>query len=138
MIIDNKQLEMVQNYCYLGIDFTAAGTFTAALNKLKEKANKALFKFREYALNNNIRLASKLFNTLIVPILTYASEVWGPYLLHNMNDHNFMILCDKAPMEVVHIKFCRYLLGVHRKSCNAVVRGELGNYPLLIISILFY
>ena len=132
---DNLQLEIVQNYCYLGIDFTAAGTLTAALNKLKEKAHKALFKFREHAFNNNIRLALKLFKTLIIPILTYASEAWGPFLIHNMNDSNFMTPGEKTPIENVNIRFCRYVLGVHRKSCNAAVRGELGQYPILLIGL---
>ena len=32
----------------------------------------------------------------------------------------------------MNLKLCKFLLGVHRKTTNAAVRGELGRYPLLI------
>ena len=35
-------------------------------------------------------------------------------------------------MENINIKFCKYILGVHRKSSNLAVCGELGRFPLLI------
>ena len=35
-------------------------------------------------------------------------------------------------MERLNIKLCKYLLGVHKKSTNNAVRGELGRYPILI------
>ena len=38
-----NEIEIVQNYCYLGIEFSAAGTFNGAIAKLKDKANKTLF-----------------------------------------------------------------------------------------------
>jgi hypothetical protein len=41
-------------------------------------------------------------------------------------------LCDKLPLEKVQIKFCRYILGVHRKATNIAVRAELGLYPVLV------
>ena len=42
-------------------------------------------------------------------------------------------LCDKLlPGEIIHIKVCKLILGVHRKATNNAVRGELGSYPLLI------
>ena len=77
----------------------------------------------------------KLFQSLIVPIATYADEVWAPFLVNSLNQDNFMQICDRVPTEQVHLKFCRFLLGVHRKSSIAAVKGELGSYPLLISSL---
>jgi hypothetical protein len=43
-----------------------------------------------------------------------------------------MKLCDNAVIEKVHIKFCKYLLGVNRKISNVAVKAELGRNALLI------
>ena len=63
---------------------------------------------------------------------SYGSEVWAPYLLRHLNDRNFTTLCDKNPGELLHIKFCKLILGVHRKATNHAVRGVLGSLPILI------
>ena len=44
--LDNKVLECVQSYKYLGILFSASGSFTAAQEELYKKALKALFKLQ--------------------------------------------------------------------------------------------
>ena len=79
-----------------------------------------------YALNNKIKLsklptklALKLFNTLISPILLYGSEVWGPYA--NLD----LVKWDKSKIEQVHIQFIKRILG-----CN--VMSEVGQRPLLV------
>ena len=130
-----NEIEIAQNYCYLGIEFTAAGNFNLALTRLKEKANKVLFSLRYFNSHGDIDMTFKLFQSLIVPIATYAGEVWAPYLINSLNEDNFMQLCDRVPTEQVHVKLCRFLLGVHRKSSIAAVKGELGSYPLLITSL---
>jgi hypothetical protein len=43
----NSELECVPNYKYLGIYFTAFGTFSLAKNELYKKALKAFFKLRK-------------------------------------------------------------------------------------------
>ncbi len=43
------------------------------------------------------------------------------------------ILCHcELPGEKILLKFCRYLLGVHRHTANDATHGELGQFPLLI------
>ena len=53
---------------------------------------------------------------------------FGPHIY----DRNFTTLCDKNPGELLHIKFCKLILGVHRKATNHAVRGDLGSLPILI------
>ena len=82
--IDNEPVEIVQNYTYLGTVISSTGNFSLALDKLKEKALHALFSLRKHTNLSKLHelstfLASKIFDAMISPILTYNSEVWGAY-----------------------------------------------------------
>lgn len=131
----NNCIDVVQSYCYLGITFSASGSFKPACKRLCDQALKAIFKIRQLNIRNNIPTALKLFSTLIVPILTYGSEVWGPYFLKGLKKDNFLNLCDNLPAEKILIRFSKYLLGVKNNATTSAVRGELGLYGLLITSL---
>ena len=73
-----------------------------------------------------------LFDTLVLPIISYASVVWAPLYMHKVTVDNFMFMCDKSPVEKINLKLCKYLLGVNKSSTNTAVKGELGRYPILI------
>ena len=62
----------------------------------------------------------RLFDSVVAPILLYASEVWGIYGY----DH----------VDKVHIKFCKKLLGVRVQAPNYAVYGDLGRFPLSVIA----
>lgn len=34
--------------------------------------------------------------------------------------------------EKLHVKFLRYISGVHKKACNQAVVGELGRFPMFV------
>ena len=126
------RIELVKDYCYLGIIFCASGSFKQAINSLLDKAMKAFFALKQYDIRNNVKVALKLFQTLVLPIARYGCEVWCPFYLHQIKESNFNDLCEKFPIEKLNIKFCKYLLGVHWKASNLAVRGELGKFPLII------
>ena len=128
------EVNIVQSYCYLGIIFSTSGNFNLALQNLRDKALKAFHHFRQFDLRNNIHLALKLFDTLVTPILNYGCEAWAPFAFKNLKDSNFLHLCNNSIIESINIKFCKYLLGVHRKSSNLAVLGELGRFPLILNS----
>ena len=130
--IRGMDIEIVNKYCYLGIIFSASGSFTNACDALFDKALKAFYKFKQLHPQNNAKLAARLFDALVVPILTYAGVVWGPLYAHKISTDNFFTTCNDSPIERLNVKLCKYLLGVHKKSTNNAVRGELGRYPLLI------
>ena len=128
----NSQLvEVVPNYQYLGIIFSYCGSFTKAVEHLTAQALKALFKLKQKSSSHNIITSLKLFDTLILPIIRYCSEVWSPFLSKGLNDNNFLHLCDKLIAEKLHTSFCRYLLFVNKKTTNAAVRAELGRRSIL-------
>ncbi len=86
--IKNSPIENVTEFTYLGITLNAACNFKETLNILSSKANRALL-----ALNSRfeikhlpVKIAPKLFDSTISPILLYGSEVWGPYLNFKQND----------------------------------------------------
>ena len=57
------------------------------------------------------------FDTLIMPILTYGSDLWGS------NKDNFDIL-DK-----VFLRFIRCTLSIKATTSNILVTGECGRLP---------
>ncbi|XP_048575691.1 uncharacterized protein LOC5516904 isoform X3 [Nematostella vectensis] len=91
----------------------------------KKVAPKALFKLKREMGNNfrtNVLLTNRLFDCLIKPILLYGSEIWGVDEIKNEHD----------PIELVHAKFCKFILGVGKYAPNIGCRAELGRYPLSI------
>ena len=130
--LNDSLIEIVQRYCYLGIVFSSTGKFNNACNALYEKALKAFYMFKQVHPHNNVKVAIHLFDTLVQPIVTYASVVWAPLYAHKTNMDNFMQTCNDSPVEKLNVKLCKYLLGVHKSSTNNAVRGELGRFPLLI------
>ena len=65
-------------------------------------------------------LQCKLFDALVLPILSYGCEVWGV-------DSK----CGAAA-EALHRDFLRRLLGVRKSTANHMVLAELGCFPLQV------
>ena len=58
-----------------------------------------------------------MFDTLVRPILTYGSDVWG---------------MSKAGLDVldkVFLHYARRTLGIKATTCNVITYGEWGKYP---------
>lgn len=115
-------LEKVDSFCYLGMKFTYNGNLEPGVKALSDQALKAanqllaLFKRMSF----DVKTKLKLFDSLVSPILLYASEVWGIYGY------------DK--IDIIHIKFCKNLLGVRPQTPNNAVYGDLGRFPLSVIA----
>ena len=108
---------------YLGVIFNYNGSFVKARDKLMDQARKALYclyrKLRNISIP--IDLQFKLFDTLILPILTYGSEIWGYE--------------NTKQLEKLHLQFCRNILGVRTTTPNFMTYGELGRTPIDILCI---
>ena len=121
---DNREIEVVSKFNYLGVVFTTGGSFVETHNALSGQAMKAIFKLKSYLYkftNLSIVHMLDLFDKLILPILNYGSEVWG---FTNVNK-----------IERVHLQFCKQLLGVRQQTQNTFIYGELGRHPLLFLDI---
>ena len=134
--INNSEIEIVKEMKYLGIIFNNNCTYNSATENLKGKALKALFKLYKSFGNipPSVKMAKHLFDAMVKPILLYNAEIWGSTVINY-----FKVLdngCDKSKLylnsnfEKMHLKWCKYVLGVHSKSTNIAVLAELGRYPL--------
>lgn len=130
-------LEVVSDYVYLGINFKPSGVFTSACYRLMDSARRAMFKIRSFCYGAPITVALSLFDCLVVPILTYGSEVWSPYLFSKLNSEsdNYKSICDKFVGETLALKFYKSILGVNKRTHSDAVRGELGRFPILVSAI---
>ncbi|MEW8152430.1 MAG: reverse transcriptase family protein [Candidatus Thiodiazotropha endolucinida] len=119
--IGPNTLEIVDNYKYLGVFFAKSGSFLAARKHIAAQARKALHLL--YTRINNlflpVDLQLKLFDHTVLPILTYACEVWGY--------ENTQIL------ERVHSDFLRKITKTRKSTPHYMLYAELGRYPIDII-----
>ena len=124
-------LESVSEYKYLGIKFHCSGKFNIARSDLLERSQKAMFKLMSLFKDSKPSIATclHLFDSIVVPIITYGAEVCGYRITkyHTL----FKEMCNDI-FEKCHMKYCRYILGVSNKSAILGLYGELGRYPLAI------
>ena len=72
---------------------------------------------------------------MVIPVALYACEIWGSSILGKISSFEifkkkFFSLVNK--MELLQLKFFKRILGVHSKSTNLAVYGELGKTPLIV------
>ena len=133
-------IETVDKYKYLGVIFHKRGHFHCAEEHLAKQGNKAAYALKRSVRGKelNVDVMMSLFDTLITPILSYGAEVWLPFTkpvtnatLQSILDKQFSAyISPNCPTENVHIKFCRSLLGVHKRTMKLPVLAELGRYPI--------
>ena len=78
--LGDMRIETAREYKYLGFKMTTYEGNNPGLNDLKDRALKAFYKMK-HQMGKSFRkrplITIKLFQTLIQPILLYASEFWG-------------------------------------------------------------
>jgi hypothetical protein len=101
-------VESVTYYKYLGLIFSSRLSWSKTIKTLRQQAEKAIIavkiicnKCGELPFN----IAFHLFDTLVLPILCYGSEIWG----YQIN----------ADIEIVHRSYCKYILGTSSHTPNA-------------------
>ena len=78
--LNGKDLENVRSYKYLGFLFTPSGEITSGLHDLRDRAFKAFMKLKNNLgafFKQNVNTTISLFDSMIKPILLYASDFWG-------------------------------------------------------------
>ena len=117
--IGDKEVKECVSYKYLGVILKSNGSFSEHIDKIKEKAQKSYFslisKSKEWG-GFQPRLFLYLFDHTIAPILNYASEIWG--------------FEEWSKLETLHLKACKYALGVRSSTTTDAVYAELGRVSL--------
>ena len=115
--------EEVESYKYLGFVVHATKAMTFGTGFLVAAARKAMFAMRRRCALLGIRdpaMQCKLFDTLVLPILSYACEVWA--VNPNVGE----------AAKVLHRNFLKHLLGVRTCTANEIVLAEFGRFPLQV------
>jgi hypothetical protein len=118
-----KKLEIVNSYKYLGFTLTTKLSFDVALDEFAGRAKGKVVEIMKtmWSLGNmDFSIFFKLFDAQVKPMLLYASEIWGT--------SRFSVV------ESPHLFACKRFLHVSPKTPNTMVYGELGRYPLYIDS----
>ena len=117
-LLNGLNIEVTNEYKYLGIYFTRGGSFAKAKKHIADQANKAMFvllkKIRTFGLPLDLQLEH--FDKMIKPILTYAAEIWG---FGN---------CDV--IERVHLRFLKYILKLKKSTPSHMIYGDLEIFPI--------
>ena len=122
--LNGTLLENVREYKYLGFIVTPSGEIRTGLQDLRNRAFKAFLAVKNKmgeSFNRDIVTALSLYDSLIKPILTYASDFWGSLKLPKDN-----------PIEILYMKVLKQILGVQKQTTNVGVLLELGRTPLKI------
>ena len=104
---------------------------------------RAIFSLKRYVFHRCISITTifRLFDALILPILTYACQVTFPYskissalTSTSTNQENWqgtwLTKVSNDPFEKLHLKFIKWALGVHKKASNIGAWGETGRHPI--------
>ena len=119
--LGDQKIEITDKYKYLGVYFSQSRSFLNARKHIVEQSKKAMHLLfcRIYNLNLPIDLQLKLFDHTVVPILTYACEIWG---YENLD-----------MLELIHNDFLRRITKSRKSTPLYMLYAELGRHPLEII-----
>ena len=121
---NGTKIDCVSYYKYLGVTFSTRLSWTPAQVNLAGQARKSLGIVDRINFNMDCPFNSccKVFDTCVVPILTYCSEVWGCEV-HNV-------------IENVHVKFCKIQMRVGNLANSTAARGDCGRHKIEIACVL--
>ena len=123
--INNGIIEETNSYKYLGTFITnQRDRFAENFKYMRNKAMRSIASLRDkigVSLRNQVsfRLLMRLFDSHVLPILDYGSEVW--YTGNNIKD-----------LEYVQLWFIKTSLGIKSQSSNLITYGDTGRFPLLL------
>ena len=102
--IENYMIELLNEFKYLGYIFNKKRKFSSMKKHVVNQARKALFGLYTKIRNLDLSIACqlKLFDNLVVPILTYGCEFWG--------------VGDLSGIKKVHTDFLKRILKVKQST----------------------
>ena len=131
------ELEVVDRYKYLGIQFHISGKFDVARQDLADRSLKAMHLLTSYFkhIQPSYKTCMHLFDRMVKPVMMYAADICGAKvtryssLYKEMRDNVF---------EKCHLRFCRYVLGVNRRTPVIGIYGDTGRYPMYLSALTAY
>ena len=132
-------MEVVQSFCYLGIEFVASGSTHLARKILLDKASKATFPIYSIIKQFNLAVSNsiELFKTFVTPIMLYNSQNLYTLSKHqreaiNEGGSNLFEYAINSDLQRRCLRFFKHILGVNRSCPSLAVLGETGEYPIMV------
>ena len=128
--LDDKTLEPIQSFFYLGVDIKCSGTVKHAMNVLNDKGRKALRHLvcAIARFNIPIKTSIKLFHTYIAPILLYNTENLSTLSDNELAkfDNDFIFSnTSTSIIDSTHRKLLKFTIKIMPQPRN--LRGNRGN-----------
>ncbi|XP_071139805.1 uncharacterized protein [Mytilus edulis] len=115
---DGQNIDIVDDFTYLGIIFASNGSFCKNKERLVCQARKAMFSIMKKSrkLNLPIDIQLEMFDVMVLPILMYGCEIWGS--------------TNNSILESFCLQFYKYILSLKKCTPNCIMYGELGRFPI--------
>jgi hypothetical protein len=129
---DGKQMPQVARFVYLGVPFVASGVDLDYPKQAAQRAAAASHVVNARCVQLRLFHASvrcNLFNTLVMPVLSYGCEIWGPFQLKDLMSRPGA-WGAKGAAEQVHKDFLHRTLGVKACAPVAAVMAVTGREPI--------
>ena len=113
--IGNNVIELKESYKYLGCILSETLDFTVTATTLAESAGRTLGNLiNKYRAADGLPFSvyEKLYHSCVVPIMDYCAGIWG---------FKSYLKCNTVHNRAIHA-----YLGVHNKTSNLAIRGEVG------------
>ncbi len=119
--VGDVKIEVATQYTYLGVPFSTIEQSKVTKDYILNNCRRALYKIRSYCVPLGQvppKLGLQLFDSLIMPLMDYASELWA----------NKTIVDG---LETFQLGYLKRILGVRPSTPTLAVYGELGRQPIL-------
>ena len=121
-LLKNSVLTNTESSTYLGVTIRKDLKWDDHINRITSKANRTLGLVRRNIKTNNQEIKTTAFNTLVRPVLDYASSVWDPHLQKDI---------DKV--QAVQRRAARFVCNrYHNMSSPSEMLTDLDWEPLII------
>jgi len=117
----NSQLNIVDGYTYLGLYLSEFLDYNITAKRISQSASRALgLLIAKVKCNGDLPydVFSKLFDTMVWPVIAYGAAVWG--------DKSF------ACINAVQNRAMRFYMGLGKYTPNAAVQGDMGWLPPIV------
>jgi Reverse transcriptase (RNA-dependent DNA polymerase) len=126
---NGQQLQFVEQVKYLGAIFHAKQGVKASRKNLLAAGKRAVHALHKCcaAAGINMPLAKcQIFDTQVMPVLTYAAEVWAVWCGTDCSVNK----CVDNDIERLHLGFLRHLFGIRLSTSSWMILREFGRLPI--------
>jgi len=129
IVFDGQPISFVEVVKYLGAMFHSQKGIVPSFEYLAGVANRAIHSAHGKCHTARIHLPvakCKMFDALVMPVCTYACEVWTPILFSDPSPNK----CLKNKMEKLHIDYLRGVFHLRKSTSHWMILREFGRLPV--------